>query len=68
MLFGLDCYAYAYGHSRAGFTGLAGQMRPAGRQLDNAAVANHVASCSCHAVAYKVVTSCMMSRCHACKS
>jgi len=27
-----------YGHSRAGFTGLAGRMRPAGRQLDNAAL------------------------------
>jgi len=27
-----------YGHSRAGFTGLAGRMRPAGRQLDNAEV------------------------------
>jgi len=27
-----------YGHSRAGLAGLAGRMRPAGRQLDNAGI------------------------------
>jgi len=36
MIEGSDGYAYLRGHSRAGLAGLAGRMRPAGRQLDNA--------------------------------
>ena len=37
-----------YGHSRAGLTWLAGRMRPAGRQLDNAGLLSCVAAKMMH--------------------